>query len=274
VVFSSGFFGFFAHAGFLSGLRALGIEPAGFAGSSSGAILGAMAAANMTDRDIKRLLFDLKKSDFWDPDPLPDIFRSGLRGFRGYAGYLQGEGFGRLLGKLPVRRIEECALPLMIAATNLTLQREEIFTRGDLIRAIRASGAVPMLFKPVEIDGSLFVDGGIVNKAPVLPLCRRIRPERVIVHFIASENLGDRTNPFLRKRMTPWHIQHLAVNVARQTAYEYQCDQARQMGIEIVEVRTRAPGVGPNTLERGPLAYQKAKEETMRILSARLVEKS
>jgi len=269
VVFSSGFFGFFAHAGFLSGLRELGIRPAGFAGSSSGAILGAMAAADMADEEIRRLLFALRKSDFWDPDTPKEILRACLRGFRGYTGYLRGEGFGRLLRKLPVCRIEECAHPLVITATNLTLQREEVFTRGDLSLVLRASGAVPMLFKPAEIDGSFYVDGGIVDKAPVLPLCREIRPGKVIVHFIASDNLGDRTNPFLRKRMTPWHIQHLAVNVARQTAYERQCETVRESGIEVVEVRTRAPGVGPNTLQRGPLAYERAREDTLRILSTK-----
>ena len=200
VVFSSGFFGFFAHAGFLSAIRELGIKPAGVSGSSSGAILAAMAATEMTDVAIREILFDLKKTDFWDPDPLPLILKTVLKGFRGYRGYLRGEAFARLLKKLPADRIEDCSIPLMIAATNLTLQKEEIFTRGNLARAIQASGAVPMLFKPVEIDGSLFVDGGVVNKAPVLAICEGIKPERVIVHFIASDNLGDTTNPFLRKK--------------------------------------------------------------------------
>ena len=53
IVFSSGFFGFFAHAGFLSAIRELGIKPAGVSGSSSGAILAAMAATEMTDDAIR-----------------------------------------------------------------------------------------------------------------------------------------------------------------------------------------------------------------------------
>ena len=68
--------------------------------------------------------------------------------------------------------------------------------------------------------------------------------------------------------MTPWHIQHLAVNISRQTAYERQCELARQMGVEVIEVRTHAPAVGPNRLEKGLVAYRKAKEETIRVLGA------
>lgn len=90
VVFSSGFFGFFAHAGVLSALRERGIHPAGFSGSSSGAIVAAMAACDMPDDAIQRILFDLRKADFWDPDPPGTLLRYALRAFRGYTGYLKG----------------------------------------------------------------------------------------------------------------------------------------------------------------------------------------
>ena len=267
VVFSSGFFGFFAHAGFLAALRDLGIAPSGYAGASSGAIVAAMAASHMGEHVIKDILFNLKKSDFWDPDPIPIILKGAIRLFRGYTGYLKGKGFARLLEQIPIKRIEECPSPLVIAATNLSLQREELFTRGRLIKAIQASGAMPMLFKPVEIDGSLYVDGGMVNKAPVQALAELIQPARLIVHFIASDNLEGPRNRFLKRRMSPWHINHLAVNISRQEAYRRQCDMVRERGIDVLEVETAAPAVGPNSLETGPSAYSKAREEALRVLS-------
>ena len=267
VVFSSGFFGFFAHAGFLSAIRELGMTPIGYAGASSGAILAAMAASSMSDQDIKETLFNVKKSHFWDPDPLPVILKKVLRRLRGYTGYLRGEGFSKLLEKIPAKNIEDCPIPLIIVSTNLTLRREEVFTRGPLIKAIQASGSVPMLFKPVEIDGSLFVDGGMVNKAPVEALADEVRPDKIIVHFIASDNIGDRKNSFLNRGLTPWHIQHLAVNISRHEAYLRQCKRVRERGIEVVEVITNAPSVGPSKLERGPEAYEKAREETLTVLS-------
>lgn len=267
VIFSSGFFGFFAHAGFLSALRDLKIAPTGYGGASSGAILAAMAAADVGDPLIKEILFSLKKSDFWDPDPIPTLLKRALNLMRGYSGYLRGDGFARLLERMPVKRFEDCSTPLVITATNLTRKREELFTRGDLIKAIQASGAVPALFKPVEIDGSLYVDGGMVNKAPVQALADLIHPEKIIVHFIASVDLGRSANSFLKRRMTPWHIHSLAVDISRQEAYERQCDLARQRGIEIIEVKSNASPLGPNSLEKGPLAYNMAREATLQILS-------
>ncbi len=267
VVFSSGFFGFFAHAGFLAALRDLNIPSSGYAGASSGAIIAAMAASDMSDHTIREILLRLKKSDFWDPDPMPFILKGALKLFRGYSGYLRGKGFARLLENIPIKQIEDCHVPLVITATNLTLQREELFTRGSLIKGIQASGAMPMLFKPVEIDGSLYVDGGMVNKAPVQALADLIQPEKIIVHFIASDNLESSSNSFLEKRMTPWHIHSLAVNISRQEAYQRQCDVIKQRGIELIEVRTDAPGVDPNSLKKGPSAYYRAREAGIKILA-------
>ena len=271
VVFSSGFFGFFAHAGFLSAIRELGIMPAGYAGASSGAIIAAMAASDMSDPAIKEILLNLNKSDFWDPDPVPILLKAILKLFRGYSGYLRGREFARLLDQIPVKQIEKCPFPLAIPATNLTLQSERLFISGSLIKAIHASGAVPILFKPVEIDGSLYVDGGMVNKAPVLALADLIKPEKIIVHFIASDNIGKRINSFLIRRMTPWHIHRLSVNISRHEAYQRQCDMARERGIEVIEIKTDAPPVSPNSLEKGSLAYSKARANTLKILSENLV---
>jgi len=267
VVFSSGFFGFFAHAGFLAALRDLNIRSSGYAGASSGTIIAAMAASDMSDHTIREILLRLKKSDFWDPDPMPFILKGALKLFRGYSGYLKGKGFARLLEHIPIKQIEDCPVPLVITATNLTLQREELFTRGSLTKGIQASGAVPILFKPVEIDGSLYVDGGMVNKAPVQALADLIQPEKIIVHFIASDNLEGPSNSFLKKKMTPWHIHRLAVNISRQEAYQRQCDVIKQRGIELIEVRTNAPGVDPNSLEKGPSAYYKSREAGIKILA-------
>lgn len=267
IVFSSGFFGFFAHAGFLSAIRELGIKPVGYGGASSGAILAAMAAADMSDRTIKEILFNVKKSHFWDPDPLSVLLKQVLRRLKGYSGYLRGDGFGKLLEKIPVKNIEDCPVPLVIVSTNLSLRREERFTRGSLIKAVQASGSVPMLFQPVKIDGSFFVDGGVVNKAPIIALSDEVQLDKIIVHFMASDNIGERGDSFLKRPMTPWHIQHLAVNISRHEAYLRQCDLVRKRGLELVEVISHAPSVGPSNLKKGPSAYQKARENTLKLLS-------
>jgi len=61
VVFSSGFFGFFAHAGCLKALEELGIRPAGYAGTSSGAIVAAFAAAGLPADAVSNTFFKLSQ---------------------------------------------------------------------------------------------------------------------------------------------------------------------------------------------------------------------
>jgi NTE family protein len=258
IVFSSGFFGFFAHAGFLRALRETGSEASGWAGTSSGAVVAAMAACGMPDDEIQEVLFSVQKADFWDPDPPEVLVRHAFRRFRGYTGYLKGEGFARLLRKIPLRRIEDARVPLVIGATNLTERREHLFTRGDLVSALQASGSVPVFFKPVEIDGCLYVDGGVVSKAPLLGLAELMRPEKIVVHFLPSTGMAGADNSFLKKIMTPLHLQHLATNIGRQEAYRLQREMALARGIRLLEVVSEAPSVGPNSLARGPLGYQRA----------------
>lgn len=267
VVFSSGFFGFYAHAGVLSAIRELGLRPSGYAGASSGAILAAMAACDMHDEDIRDILFRLRKEDFWDPDTTGSLLRHLLKGFQGWTGYLRGRRFARLLERIPARRIEDCALPLVIAATDLTRRAEAVLTEGDLISAIQASGAVPGMFKPVRVNDAWCVDGGMVDKAPVRALADRIGPARILVHYLGSDNLATRPDAFLDKRFTPWHIHSVSVNIARRVAYDHQCELVRARGIEVFEIRTNPPSVGPTKLSAGPAAYHHARTEALRTLT-------
>ncbi len=261
IAFSSGFFGFFAHAGFLAGIRQNGIAPTACTGASSGAIVAAMAASGMDDDAIKEMLFGVQKSDFWDPDPWYVVFFQAVRLFRGYDGYLRGDRFASLLSRLPVKRIEDCAIPLGITATDLTGKEGVVFTSGNLAKAVQASGSVPMLFKPVSINGSLYSDGGIVGKAPVKALADLCDLDLILVHHVTSGNLKGPRNAFLHRRFTPWIIQHLAVNIARREAYRQELEVVASRGVKVVEVNCEAVPVSPGTLFKGPEAYDTAMEE-------------
>ncbi len=265
IAFSSGFFGFFAHAGFLAGIRESGITPSAYTGASSGAIVAAMAASGMNDQAIKEMLFSVKKSDFWDPEPLHTVLSRAARFFKGYTGYLRGDSFASLLSRLPVKRIEDCMTPLGIAATDLTRKKGVILTTGNLAKAVQASGSVPMLFKPVSIDGSLYIDGGVVGKAPVKALTELSDPDMILVHYVSSGNLKSPPDSFLKKKFTPWLIQHLAVNIARGEAYRMELEMVRNTGLKVVEVNVGAASVGPNTLFKGAEAYDKARTEGQKL---------
>ena len=270
VVFSSGFFGFYAHAGFLAAIRELGIMPSAYGGSSSGAILAAMAASGMSDQDIREILFSLRKEDFWDPDPLPYILKTFILLFKGYTGFLKGNGFARLLRGIPVKKIEDCGTPLAIAATNLTEKRETVFVNGDLVKAVHASGAVPLMFKPVAIGDSLYADGGVVSKAPVMSVCNLANSGAVIVHLIQSHGLAGEGNGFIHRRFTPWHLHYMAYNIARSEAYKKELALVKMKGTRVIEVRTTPSPLGPNRLELGPEVYWSAKSSTIDALEAQV----
>ncbi|MCR8913374.1 patatin-like phospholipase family protein [Marinobacter panjinensis] len=67
-------------------------------------------------------------------------------------------------------RIEDANIPLAICATDIETGEQLIFRNGNLADAVCASMAVPGLFVPVEIDGRILVDGGLVENVPISPL--------------------------------------------------------------------------------------------------------
>jgi NTE family protein len=67
-------------------------------------------------------------------------------------------------------RIEDANIPLAICATDIETGEQLIFEEGNLADVVCASMAVPGLFVPVEIDGRILVDGGLVENVPISPL--------------------------------------------------------------------------------------------------------
>lgn len=67
-------------------------------------------------------------------------------------------------------RIEDANIPLAICATDIETGEQLVFRKGNLADAVCASMAVPGLFVPVEIDGRILVDGGLVENVPISPL--------------------------------------------------------------------------------------------------------
>lgn len=144
---SSGFFGFFAHAGLIAALESRGLRPAFVTGASAGALAGGFYAAGLDASTLENRLMGLEKADFWDPWP-------GL-------GLLRGKKFDRLLRQwLPVQRFEDCAIPLAVSAFDVVGRKTRVLRSGDLASGIRASCSVPLMFQPVWLHGRPHLDGG------------------------------------------------------------------------------------------------------------------
>ncbi len=169
---SSGFFGFFAHAGVLSALLEQDLVPARATGSSAGALVTAAWASGVEPDVLKQHLFALQKSDFWDPAP-------GL-------GLLKGNKFRSKLEQILVAQsFESCRVPLALSAWDGLARKTRVMDSGPLIDAIYASCAVPFLFQPIWSNRRPLWDGGIKDRPG---LAGTHMGERIFYHHIASRS--------------------------------------------------------------------------------------
>lgn len=155
----------FAHIGALRALEDLGIKPDIIAGVSAGSVVASFYASGMTPDDIFGIFSNVDMSKFLQVD----ISKSG---------FLKLDKFRRFIAKnLPVENIEQLAMPAIIAATDIEQQQEMAFTTGDIAERVVASCSIPLVFRPVKIDDSYYVDGGVLHNLPsyyLRPLCNKV----------------------------------------------------------------------------------------------------
>lgn len=153
-----------AHIGAIEELEAQGFEIVAMAGCSMGALIGGIHAAGKLAvyRDWVCSLdkFDVLKLVDWSFS-----FAGG--------GFIKGEKIiGTMLDIIGDVNIEALPIAFTAVATDIDREREVWLTRGSLFDAIRASIAIPTLFRPHVVDGRVLVDGALLNPVPVTPLIR------------------------------------------------------------------------------------------------------
>ena len=149
----------YAHIGVIEELERQGYEIVCISGSSMGALIGGLYACGKMQA-YKEWVLGL---DAIDVASLLD-FSWDRRGF------VRGEKvLSKLRDLMGETRIEELPIDYTAVATDLKRNREVWFREGDLLDAIRASISIPTFFTPVEHDGMLLVDGGVLNPLPVAP---------------------------------------------------------------------------------------------------------
>jgi NTE family protein len=168
---SSGFFGFFAHAGVMTVLEEAKLLPARISGSSAGALVGGAWAAGVPTEELRTTLFALRRKSFWDPRPGPGLLRGAL--------------FRALLDELlPVKTFAECRVPVAVSVFDVLARRVHVIDHGLLAPALQASCSVPFLFHPVWM-GRPYVDGGVSDRPGLAGMPPR---ERVLFHHLVSRS--------------------------------------------------------------------------------------
>ena len=150
-----------AHIGLLKALHNNGIKPDYIAGASAGAVIGALYA---NDFNADEMLRFFKKTPIFS--------------FSNYSakkpGLLDSDRYRRFFEEyFPEDDFSALKRSLFVATTDIVHAKTRIFFNGELIRPLLASAALPPIFTPIEIDGNLYADGGIMNNFPVEPLIQR-----------------------------------------------------------------------------------------------------
>jgi NTE family protein len=161
-----------AHIPILEVFEELGIRPVCVAGTSIGAILGVLYCSGIPPSQTRR---ELTEVSFSGEGRLRDLL--GKREILKWLDFARFQ-FDRsallrsdrvmdiLFSDLGPRRFEDLHTPLKVVATDFWAREPVVLDRGELIPALKASMAVPGVFPPVEIEGRLLVDGGMVNPIP------------------------------------------------------------------------------------------------------------
>jgi NTE family protein len=161
-----------AHILMLEAFDAVGIKPHRIAGTSIGAVIGALYASGQSGSAIKALVNQLTvtEKDTWKDilfSKHPLEWLDFLEADVGGGGLVDSAGFIRFLHRILKRnRFQELDIPLKVVAADLWTGEQVVFHSGDLLPALKASIAVPGLFEPVKYDGHVLVDGGTVNPVP------------------------------------------------------------------------------------------------------------
>lgn len=147
-----------AHSGILKAIDEAGIKIDMVTGTSAGAIVGAFYCSGFRPDELLDLIIKTKMIRYLRPA----ISWSGLFNLEKFASIFHDF--------IKDGTFEDLKIPLVVAATNLRSGESTLFSQGKLFPAVLASSAVPIIFKPVVIDGEHFIDGGVLNNLPLEPL--------------------------------------------------------------------------------------------------------
>ncbi|WP_298950961.1 patatin-like phospholipase family protein [uncultured Nonlabens sp.] len=144
-----------AHAGVIKALQEHDITVHHVTGTSAGALVGALYAMGI---DVDHIFNFFEQSNLFHPRKF--AFRQ--------AGFINSSVFIENLSPyIPENNFKCLKTPLSVTATDLNTGKLKVFKEGELYKAILASAAFPGIFTPIEIDGNLYVDGGVINNFPI-----------------------------------------------------------------------------------------------------------
>ncbi len=253
-----------AHIGVLEVLEREGIPIDLIAGTSAGALIGALYALSNDASRTKDLIIDLVSKRF---ALLADLTlpRTGL---------IQGKRFKNLL-KSSIGDIEfgDLSIPFACVATDIGTGEAVVIEQGSVIEGVRASTSIPGIFTPIKKDGRYLVDGGLVNPIPVSVL--KEMGADFIIAVNALPDMRDRVNQISEKQLKDSREPNIfSVIIRALHIAAYQAVKSSLEGADIV-IEPQVAHIGSADFHRatgecipqGELAAQRSMPEIKRRLS-------
>lgn len=155
----------FAHLGIMEALYEQSIYPDIISGVSAGSIAGVFLADGKSPQETLKIL---KQKGLFSYSTII-LPKTGLLKLDGLEHELEND--------ISVENMQDLKTPLIAAVVNLNQGHVEYLSKGPIEKIILASSSIPVLFEPVEINGMMYVDGGLFDNVPAEPLqniCEKI----------------------------------------------------------------------------------------------------
>lgn len=143
------------HLGVIKALEEFGVKFDFISGTSSGGVIGCLYSYGYKPDEILQIVRSIR-------------FYKSFRFAWNWTGLLSISGLQDLLLKyIPENSFDCLKIPVTLVATEIKKGRIEYFSQGELIPPLQASCSVPAVFKPVQYQDGVYVDGGLMDNLPV-----------------------------------------------------------------------------------------------------------
>ncbi len=151
----------FAHIGVLLAFERFGMKPDVISGVSAGSIAAALYGAGLTPKEMLECFLEFGRFSDFTEWAVPK------------SGFFKLDKFGKILEQwLPVATLEEMKIPTVICATDFDHGKSVGWASGEIVPRVLASCSIPIVFKPIRINGINYVDGGVLRNLPAWAIRR------------------------------------------------------------------------------------------------------
>jgi NTE family protein len=168
----------FAHVGVIRALEQEKVPIDMVIGTSVGSLIGAIYAYDTNSFELEWTAFSLEKDQ---------VFDYGIFSAFTSMGPVKGDKLEEFVKSKVPGNIEDLKLPFAAVATDLNRGTRVVIDHGPVARAVHASSAIPGVFNPVEHQGKLLVDGGVMDNIPIS--VAREKGADIVIAVDISENV-------------------------------------------------------------------------------------